>query len=206
MEMNLSSTGRETTIPGFLRLSKRRSVKLVNQRSGSSLASLALVISRVVSARSTSGFISRMFNRWKCTHLLHSHNSSSSGSVIIPAALEPSTQTFLKSRTCTMTLPNGAVVLTIEVITSVQSLTSQATSKSHVFPSYSPTTIDFGPLSTSVLSATPESASSTARASAAASTLLPGPVSPSMAPATPTGTTPTPILLASSHVSSSLSL
>ena len=63
MEMNLSSTGRETTIPGFLRLSKRRSVKLVNQRSGSSLASLALVISRVVSARSTSGFISRMFNR-----------------------------------------------------------------------------------------------------------------------------------------------
>jgi hypothetical protein len=42
MEMTLSSTWRETTISGFLRMSKRRSVGLAKQRFGSSLASLAL--------------------------------------------------------------------------------------------------------------------------------------------------------------------
>lgn len=110
---------------------------------------VAGVLGALVSARSTSG-----------------HKSSSSSSIIILTAFEPSSQTSLTSRTSTMTLPSGAVILTIEVITSVQTLTPQATLKSHDFPSYSTTTTDFGLLSTSVVSATPEFASSTARASA----------------------------------------
>jgi hypothetical protein len=71
MEMTFSSTWRETTIPGFLRMSKEGLWTWQNSFLDQVWHRLPLVIpggvagvlGALVSARSTSGHISQMFNR-----------------------------------------------------------------------------------------------------------------------------------------------